>query len=222
VERAARGPTLEREEAAWSHRALLIGVDEVGRGPLAGPVVAAAVAFPPFLRPVPGVRDSKTLSAKQRGELVPRIRATALAVRIAAASVREIDRLNIRRATALAMRRAVGRAVAATAFQARALEAGATSYRILLDGLPMPECGFVHEALVDGDALCYSIAAAGIMAKEVRDLLMRRLAVRYPAYGWDANAGYATADHCKALTSLGPTPHHRMSFTPVAQHSLDL
>jgi ribonuclease HII len=112
--------------------------------------------------------------------------------------------------------------VAATAFQARALEAGATSYRILLDGLPMPECGFVHEALVDGDALCYSIAAAGIMAKEVRDLLMRRLAVRYPAYGWDANAGYATADHCKALTSLGPTPHHRMSFTPVAQHSLDL
>ena len=99
-------PSLKREQAAWSRRALLIGVDEVGRGPLAGPVVVAAVAFPPRIRRIPGVRDSKTLSGRQRAELVPRIRNAALAVHVAAASVREIDRLNIRRATALAMRRA--------------------------------------------------------------------------------------------------------------------
>jgi ribonuclease HII len=215
-------PPLVREEAVWSRRALLIGVDEVGRGPLAGPVVAAAVAFPPYSIPVGGVRDSKTLSARQRGELVPRIRSSALTISVASASVREIDRLNIRRATALAMQRAVGRAVAAPSFRDRALRAGATSYRILLDGLPLPECGFTHEALVDGDALCYSIAAAGIIAKEIRDRLMRQLASRYPEYGWETNAGYGTAHHCEAIASRGTTPHHRMSFSPVAQWPLGL
>jgi ribonuclease HII len=185
-------------------------------------VVAAAVAFPPYSRAVRGVRDSKTLSPKQRAELVPRIRATALTVSVAAASVREIDRLNIRRATALAMRRAVSRAVSAPWFRDRALQAGATGYHILLDGLPMPECGFHHEALVDGDALCYSIAAAGILAKEIRDRLMRQLAPRYPGYGWDSNAGYGTAEHCDAIVALGPTPHHRKSFMPVAQLTLPL
>jgi ribonuclease HII len=214
-------PSLKREEAVWSSRALLIGVDEVGRGPLAGPVVAAAVAFPPFAVPVRGVRDSKTLSPRQRAELVPRIRESALFVSVAGASVREIDRLNIRRATALAMRRAVGRAVAVAGFRNRALLAGATSYRILIDGLPMPECGFSHEALIDGDALCYSIAAAGIIAKEVRDHLMRRLATRYPGFGWESNVGYGTPQHCEALAKDGPTPHHRRSFTPVTQWRLE-
>jgi ribonuclease HII len=215
-------PSLVREEDAWSGRALLIGVDEVGRGPLAGPVVAAAVAFPPYAIPVRGVRDSKTLSARQRAALVPGIRATALAVSVAAASVREIDRLNIRRATALAMRRAVARLIASAGFRDRALRGGATGYRILIDGLPMPECGFEHHALVDGDALCYSIAAAGIVAKEIRDDLMRRLARRHPGYGWDSNAGYGTARHTEALASLGPSPHHRRSFAPVAQHFIPL
>lgn len=215
-------PSLVREEEAWSSRALLIGVDEVGRGPLAGPVVAAAVAFPPYAVPVRGVRDSKTLSARQRAELLPGLRTTALAIAVAAASVREIDRLNIRRATALAMRRAVVRLLVSTGFRDKALRGGATGYRILLDGLPMPECGFEHCALVDGDALCYSIAAAGIIAKELRDELMRRLARRHPGYGWDSNAGYGTPRHTEALAGLGPTPHHRRSFAPLSQYSIRL
>lgn len=215
-------PTLLRETAAWAERALLVGVDEVGRGPLAGPVVVAAIAFPPGAPPVPGVRDSKTLSARQRADLVPRIRGAALTLGVAAASVREIDRLNIRRATALAMQRAVTRAVGHPAFGARLQALGATGYRVLLDGLPLPECGHPHDALVDGDALCYSVAAAGIVAKEVRDALMRRLAPRYPGFGWDTNAGYGTAEHCGAIASLGPTPHHRMSFAPIAQFTLDV
>jgi ribonuclease HII len=168
------------------------------------------------------VRDSKTLSARQRAALVPGIRSTALALSVAAASVREIDRLNIRRATALAMRRAVARLLASPGFREKALRGGATGYRILLDGLPMPECGFRHDALVDGDALCYSIAAAGIVAKEVRDNLMRRLARRHPGYGWESNAGYGTARHTEALASLGPSPHHRRSFAPVAQYFIPL
>lgn len=215
-------PSLAREEDAWSGRALLIGVDEVGRGPLAGPVVAAAVAFPPYATPVRGVRDSKTLSARQRAALLPGIRSTALAISVAAASVQEIDRLNIRRATALAMRRAVARLVASAGFRDKALRGGATGFRVLLDGLPMPECGFEHEALVDGDALCYSIAAAGIVAKEIRDDLMQRLSRRHPGYGWESNAGYGTARHTEALASLGPSPHHRRSFAPVAQYFIPL
>jgi ribonuclease HII len=218
--RRLRGPTLARERQAWSANALLVGVDEVGRGPLAGPVVAAAVAFPAGARRIPGVRDSKTLSARQRAALVPRIREAAITLAVAAASVREIDRFNIRRATALAMRRAVNRAMHAPEFQARALAGGAVEYRVLLDGMPMPECGFTHEALVDGDHLCYTVAAAGIVAKEVRDTLMRRLAVRYPAFAWDSNAGYATGEHCRAIAAWGLTPHHRRSFTPVSQISL--
>jgi ribonuclease HII len=216
------GPSLIREEAAWSSHALLIGVDEVGRGPLAGPVVAAAVAFASGVEPIPGVRDSKVLTARQRADLEPRIREAALALGVAAASVREIDRINIRRATALAMRRALTRALAQASMRPAASQGAGRGYRVLLDGLPMPECGFPHDALVDGDALCYSIAAAGIVAKEVRDRLMRRLAVRHPAYGWEQNAGYGTPQHCDALNALGPTRHHRFSFAPVAQVELGL
>lgn len=198
-------PSLDRERSAWSVAHLLVGVDEVGRGPLAGPVVAAAVAFPAALRRVRGVRDSKILSSLQRQELIPRLRATALAIGFGAAGVREIDRFNIRGATAIAMRRAIARV---------RIVIGPAAHTVIIDGLPFPEVGVPHDALVDGDAHCYTIAAAGILAKEVRDELMRRLALRYPGYGWDQNAGYATAEHRGALTALGMTPHHRRSFNP--------
>ena len=94
--------------------------------------------------------------------------------------------------------------------------------QVLIDGLPLPEAGFAHEALVDGDALCYTIAAAGILAKEVRDGLMRRLALRYPGFGWETNAGYGTAQHCAAIARHGPTVHHRRSFAPVSQFTFDV
>jgi ribonuclease HII len=197
-------PTLEREAKAWAEARLLVGVDEVGRGPLAGPVVAAAVVFPPGTVPIEGVRDSKTLSPAQRSDLGPRLRAAACFVGVGAASTREIDRFNIRVATIVAMRRALAR-----------LPRG--PYRILVDGLPLPELACEHEALIDGDALCYSVAAAGVVAKVLRDDLMQRLARRYPGYGWDTNAGYATAAHFAALNSLGATRHHRRTFEPVAQ-----
>ncbi len=199
-------PTILREAAAWADACLLAGVDEVGRGPLAGPVVAAAIVFPRNFRPIPGVRDSKTLAAGQRDELALLIRGSALLLGLGAASVREIDLLNIRVATALAMRRAVCR-----------IAGRLDRYRILVDGLPFRELGYPHEALVDGDAHCFSIAAAGIVAKTVRDRLMRRLAVRYPGYGWETNVGYGTPEHQLGLSRLGPCAHHRRSFGPVAQ-----
>ena len=130
-------PSLEWEKAAWSRHAFLLGVDEVGRGPLAGPVVVAAAVFPLHARRVRGVRDSKALPPSRRAELVPRILASAAGVTVAAASVREIDRLNIRLATALAMRRAIWRAK-------EALGAGANVW-VIIDGLPLPECGHEHE-----------------------------------------------------------------------------
>ncbi len=204
-------PTLDRERAAWSAARLLVGVDEAGRGPLAGPVVAAAVVFPANAEPPAGLRDSKTLSARRRAELLPAIRAHALACGVGAASVREIDRLNIRVATALAMTRAVAQAL-------RGLRTG--DCVILLDGLPMRELEYAHEAMIDGDAYCVSIAAAGIVAKEVRDRLMRALDRRHPAYGWVSNSGYGTARHLQALREAGPTRHHRTSFGPVRQLSL--
>lgn len=205
-------PTLEREVAAWAEARLLVGVDEVGRGPLAGPVVAAAVVFPAGTAPVEGVRDSKTLSPAQRAALLPALRARAIGIGLGAASAREIDRLNIRIATALAMRRAIRRV-----WRLLSLPEPIGRCRVVIDGLPLPELGLPHVAVVDGDALCYSVAAAGVVAKELRDELMRRLARVHPSYGWETNAGYATAAHCAALASLGPTPHHRRSFAPVVQ-----
>lgn len=206
-------PDLAREAAAWSEGRLLLGVDEVGRGPLAGPVVAAAVVFPAAHTPLDGVRDSKTVSATHRERLAPAIRTAAFAVAVGAASVAEIDRLNIRVATALAMQRAVGRLLAAAGVSS-------TEVLVLIDGLPMPELGHPHDALVDGDALCYTVAAAGILAKTVRDRLMGRLAGRYPGFGWESNMGYGTAVHLAALATRGPTRHHRRSFNPVSQMPL--
>ena len=199
-------PTLDRESRAWADACLLIGVDEVGRGPLAGPVVAAAVVFPRNFEPIPGVRDSKTLPPRRREAMAGAIRATALRIALGAASVREIDALNIRVATALAMRRAI-----------RRVSTGLGPHRILVDGLPFRELGVPHDALVDGDAHCFSVAAAGIVAKSVRDRLMRQLAARHPGYGWETNAGYGTPEHQRGLSRLGPCVHHRTSFAPVAQ-----
>lgn len=178
------------------------GVDEVGRGPLAGPVVAAAVILPQGCW-IAGVDDSKRLSPAQRTELIERIAGSCVAYGIGAASAREIDAINIRRATALAMRRAIERLPV-------------PADHLLVDGLPVPELGLdSHTAIVQGDACVHCIAAASILAKVTRDRLMERLARRYPGYGWERNKGYGTAEHLAGLARLGPTPHHRMSFAPV-------
>ncbi|HKC46041.1 MAG TPA: ribonuclease HII [Gemmatimonadales bacterium] len=205
-----RRPTFEREIALWNEGASIVaGVDEAGRGPLAGPVVAAAVVFPAGMKPIRGLRDSKILAAAKRERLAVVVRARAAAVGVGAASVREIDRFNIRRATILAMQRALRRL-------------GLVPAGVLVDGLWLPELGRPHDAIVDGDALCQSIAAASVIAKTVRDRLMCRLAARYPVYAWQENKGYGTPEHLDALQVLGPTRHHRMSFEPVAQLSLAL
>ncbi len=183
------------------------GVDEVGRGPLAGPVVAAAVIFRPEVR-VAGVTDSKKLSEAVREELVAEIRRRALCIGVGAASPAEVDRLNILRATHLAMRRALSHL-------SRAPD------HILVDGLPVAELGDEHTAVVEGDSKSFTIACASIVAKTTRDRLMKRLALRYPEYGWQTNVGYGTPEHVTALAERGPTPHHRRSFVPV-QMSLDL
>ncbi|HEY0037163.1 MAG TPA: ribonuclease HII [Longimicrobium sp.] len=178
------------------------GVDEVGRGPLAGPVVAAAVILPQGCW-IPGVVDSKKLSAAQRKALIERITGSCVAYAVGAASAREIDRINIRRATALAMRRAIERLPV-------------PADHLLVDGLPVPELGREsHTAIVQGDACVHCIAAASILAKVTRDRLMERLARRYPGYGWERNMGYGTSEHLDALARMGPTPHHRLSFAPV-------
>jgi ribonuclease HII len=201
-------PTLKRERALWALGCRLVaGVDEVGRGPLAGPVVAAAVILHPGCKPIRGLRDSKLLSAPQRQRAAQEVRRQALAWAIAASSAREIDRINIRKATALAMRRALSRL-------------SVFPDRVLIDGLPLPELGTEHEALVGGDAHCQSIAAASVLAKETRDRLMLLLARRYPFFGWEDNKGYATEGHLAALDRAGPCRHHRVSFMPVAQLKL--
>ena len=205
---------LTYEKRAWLEDRWLVGVDEAGRGPLAGPVVAAAVVFPRDCRRSSLVRDSKTLSESQRDAAATWIRRRALAIGVGGASVREIDRYNIRRATGLAMRRAVSRVVTGR-FTLPQL-------RIVLDGLAMPELGFEHQWLVDGDAISLSISAAGIVAKTVRDRLMVRLDRRHPSYDWLTNRGYGTESHRRAIDEHGPTRHHRQSFMPVAQLGLGI
>jgi ribonuclease HII len=190
---------LEYERRFWGRGHSVAGVDEAGRGPLAGPVVAAAVVLPAGVC-VEGADDSKVLSAEVREELYQRIVACARCVGVGAASVREIDRRNILRATTVAMQRALDRLAAAPD-------------HVVVDGLPVVHLGRDHDAVVDGDALVHSIACASIVAKVVRDRLMRRLALRYPGYAWDKNAGYGTAEHRAAIDALGVTPHHRLTFT---------
>ena len=211
-------PSLRWEQEAWAAERLLIGIDEAGRGPLAGPVVAAAVVFPQGFRRIRGVRDSKELGREKREDLAVLIRARAIRVGIGAASSREVDRVNVRVASAFAMRRALGQ-----------LFGGATApdthlslevCRLVIDGLPLPEIGYPHQAIVDGDALCYSVAAASILAKTVRDRIMRLLAPRHPVYSWETNVGYGTPEHLEGITRSGVTRHHRVTFAPVAQHEL--
>lgn len=203
-----RGAPLKLERELWrSGLEHVAGVDEAGRGPLAGPVVAAAVIFRPEDR-VPGVTDSKKLTPEVRQELVVEIRRRALCIGVGAASPREVDRLNILRATHLAMRRALE-------------HLSIPPQHVLVDGLPVPGLGPHHTAIVDGDAKSYTIACASVVAKTTRDRLMRRLAPRYPEYGWETNVGYGTPEHVDALDEVGPTPHHRRTFVPV-QLSLEL
>ena len=182
---------------------LACGVDEAGRGPLAGPVVAAAVILDP-LNPISGLNDSKKLSAKRRDALAVEIRAKALAWSVAEASVEEIDRINILQASLLAMRRAVeGLKIAPE--------------KALIDGNHCPLLGCPAEAIVGGDGKVASIAAASILAKTVRDAGMLLLHAEYPMYGFDRHMGYPTAFHLQALREHGPSPVHRRSYAPVAQ-----
>ncbi|HEY6057673.1 MAG TPA: ribonuclease HII [Candidatus Limnocylindrales bacterium] len=199
---ASMVPSLRFERPLWREGlARIAGVDEVGVAPTCGAVVAAAVIMSPHCRRIPGVRDSKTLSALQRERLAPIIRRRAIAVGIGAASVAEIDRLNIYHATHLAMRRAIGRL-------------GGHEH-VLVDGnriAGFEEAVGPYTAIIDGDAKCYTIACASVVAKVVRDRMMDRLAARYPEYGWDRNAGYATREHRAAIRRFGLTPFHRRSF----------
>ncbi len=190
---------LEYERQFWGRGRSVAGVDEVGRGPLAGPVLAAAVVLPRGIV-IEGADDSKVLTADQRLELFERIRAVATCVGVGAASVREIDRRNILRATTVAMQRALNRLAV-------------RPDHVVVDGLPVKYLGREHEAVVDGDARVHSIACASIVAKVIRDRLMQRLAVRYPGYAWEKNVGYGTPEHLAAIDQLGVTPHHRLTFT---------
>jgi ribonuclease HII len=182
---------------------LLVGVDEVGRGPLAGPVVACAIVMAPDRRAIAGVNDSKQLDHATRVALAARIREHALVVSLGAASAREVDRLNIYHATVLAMRRALGRVPG---------RLGQPPHHVLVDGTTLRTLGTPHTAVVKGDAKCYAIACASIVAKVTRDRLMTALAARYEGYAWARNSGYGTAQHRVALAELGLTPHHRRSF----------
>jgi ribonuclease HII len=193
-------PDFQFETEALAQGALfVVGVDEVGRGPLAGPVTACAVRLDPVCIP-PGLADSKALTAARREALCAEIM-TVAEVSIGHATVEEIDSLNILRASHLAMERAV---------------AGLPADHALIDGNLIPQ-GLASRgtAIVKGDARCLSIAAASIVAKVTRDRIMVDLAQQHPGYGWETNAGYPTQDHLRALARLGITPWHRRSFKPV-------
>jgi ribonuclease HII len=197
----------ELENAARRAGALRIaGLDEVGRGPMFGPVVAAAVIFPERCR-LPGLNDSKQLTEKQRDDCEAMIRDCAVAWAIAAADVETIDRINIRRASLLAMRLAVE-------------QLNVTPDYLLIDGRDTIEWPCVQQAVVGGDARSVSIAAASVLAKVHRDRLLVELDSVYPGYGLARHKGYCSAEHLEALRRLGPTPLHRKSYQPVAQRML--
>ena len=192
----------------WAPRGLVAGVDEAGRGPLAGPVVAAAVILDDA-RPIAGLADSKRLSARQRDRLHDLICAQALCCSVAMASEEEIDRYNILQATLLAMRRAVDGLRLRPA-------------RVLVDGNRLPSLDVLAEAVVGGDAKVAAISAASILAKVRRDRLCDELDQRFPAYGFARHKGYGTPEHLDALKRLGPTQAHRRSFAPVREAERDL
>ncbi|MEZ4703333.1 MAG: ribonuclease HII [Rhodothermales bacterium] len=193
-------PSLDIEKMYWAQGCLHVaGVDEAGRGCLAGPVVAASVVLPPDLD-LPSVRDSKQLSPERRESIALVIRRAAVAIGVGICSPEEIDRLNILWASMEAMRRATA-------------DLAVTPDIVLIDGNhTIPDSPWPTRPIVKGDTLSQCIAAASIIAKTVRDRLMRDLDARHPGYGWSHNAGYPTAEHYAALERQGPTPHHRQSF----------
>lgn len=197
---------IEQVSLNWHPPGLVAGVDEAGRGPLAGPVVAAAVILDDQ-NPIAGLADSKALTAAKRAKLYDEIRAKALCFCIAEASVLEIDQINILQATMLAMRRAV-------------VGLRLKPVRVLVDGNRLPQLDVPAEAIVKGDALVQAISAASILAKVTRDRWCVTLHEQYPQYGFDAHKGYGTAAHLAALTAHGACPEHRRSFAPVAQAGL--
>ena len=193
----------EQAQLVWDVPGLVAGVDEAGRGPLAGPVVAAAVILDD-LKPIKGLVDSKQLTALRRERLYDEIRAKALCCSIAQASVEEIDQLNILQATMLAMRRAV-------------LGLRLKPTKVLVDGNRLPALDVLAEAIVSGDALVPCISAASILAKVTRDRMLCELHLQHPEYGFDRHKGYGTAEHLRALQAHGALPVHRRSFAPVAR-----
>jgi len=196
---------LKAEQVAlyWDGPGLIAGVDEAGRGPLAGPVVAAAVILDD-LHPIKGLADSKKLTPLRREKLYDEIRAKALCCSIAEASVEEIDRLNILQATMLAMRRAV-------------MGLRLKPHKVLVDGNRLPTLDVLAEAIVKGDSKVAAISAASILAKVHRDRWCRDVDLQYPEYGFAGHKGYGTAVHMAALREHGACPLHRQSFAPVAQ-----
>lgn len=187
----------------WDVPGLIAGVDEAGRGPLAGPVVAAAVILDD-LKPIKGLNDSKKLTARQRERLYDEIRAKALCCSVAQASVEEIDQLNILQATLLAMRRAV---------EGLRLRPA----KVLVDGNRLPQLDVLAEAIVRGDATVPAISAASILAKVTRDRWCDALDAQYPHYGFAGHKGYGTAEHLAALQTHGACPQHRKTFAPVTK-----
>jgi ribonuclease HII len=200
--RRAVVPVAQQVPLVWDVAGLVAGVDEAGRGPLAGPVVAAAVILDER-QPVMGLADSKKLSAAQRERLFDEIRAKALCCSVAQASVAEIDSLNILQATLLAMRRAVDGLRLKPA-------------KVLVDGNRLPPLDVLAEAIVKGDDKVPCISAASILAKVTRDRMLVELDQRHPEYGFAAHKGYGTAAHLRALQTHGALPEHRRSFAPVA------
>jgi ribonuclease HII len=196
---------LHAEQAAftWDAPGLVAGVDEAGRGPLAGPVVAAAVILDDQ-NPIHGLADSKVLTARKREQLYDEIRAKALCCSIAEASVAEIDEINILQATMLAMRRAV---------EGLRLKPA----KVLVDGNRLPVLDMLAEAIVKGDSKVAAISAASILAKVTRDRWCAELDAQYPQYGFAGHKGYGTAEHLQALQAHGACPEHRRSFSPVAK-----
>lgn len=203
------GPSRSRERfLSRSGFHMVAGVDEVGRGPLAGPVVAAAVILPPRWS-VKGVDDSKRLNPRRRRSLAAVIKQEAVAWAVGNASPQEIDRINIHRASLLAMRRAVNALAPSPDF-------------LLVDGRFVLEMDLPQEAVVGGDASCTAVAAASIVAKVERDAVMQAMHRIWPQYNFAANKGYGTAEHRQALIDHGPCTLHRRSYAPVAQRQLDL
>ena len=203
------GPSLDYEKKLWNEgKTLVAGIDEAGRGPLAGPVVAAAVIFDSGIN-IEGINDSKKLSPKRRETLYNEIFAKANTVGVGVVEPSEIDRINILRATHKAMRQAVGR------LRKRV-------DHLLIDGRPIPDKIFPQTAIIGGDRVCFSIAAASIVAKVYRDRLMVNYDSVFPGYGFAKHKGYGTVQHRQAVAKLKPCPIHRKTFSGVKEHLVDL